>query len=598
MSATVTNENLGITTKTSDHTATTQGPTDVCFDPPKAVPVPHVNHVTTDKAVEHTSGKTLFQNGNVVRVGEAITPSDPAHPDTGGGVVSGTYREEARATSGSPNVRVEGRPPARTDDPTTQNHSNTTGKILQVVPPGLLVDNPEEYYKRCSYDTSKIRGGDDKATFVDKMPQIDIKRGEPITVIAKRKNAKVPDAEPDCVQPPHMKWSVSRSGGTTMLGAGIPERSEELTGDTLNLDAGWNVPYGGPIKFSGEVKANSSDVANRSAIQQKNTYAQENAAARGSSRVEGQDTRPAYQQVKQDRADATQIARIANTLRTYAEFLWAWRAYQDPIRILITGKACSGSVSYEVHCYPEGEYTFDLPLDGLINAGQWITRALAPVRQVGQLANVRVENSLKCPGEDVKISVKFGWKIGEKEEIYRAIREAELSATGTVFEWKFQVSCPLTNFLAIIPFGGAVASRAIGWIIQRMGVEASVGFAVEVKLSLGAFIAFKWTKAKGWAWDSAGVRLPIEFKFYFFLRVQVRDWLHCEGRAQVEANPAALLAASNAGLALKSAKFEVKISLNGVVRIDVWFYSYEQTGSWEIWKCEVQETDLWTIIQN
>ena len=32
--------------------------------------MPHVNHVTTDKAVEHTSGKTLFQNGNVVRVGE------------------------------------------------------------------------------------------------------------------------------------------------------------------------------------------------------------------------------------------------------------------------------------------------------------------------------------------------------------------------------------------------------------------------------------------------------------------------------------------------------------------------------------------------
>ncbi|MRG92160.1 PAAR-like domain-containing protein [Polyangium spumosum] len=598
MGATVTNEDLGITTKTSDHTAATVGPTDVCYDPPKQVPVPHPNHVTTDKAVEHTSGKTLFQNGNVVRVGEAITPSDPAHADTGGGVVSGTYREEARATSGSPNVRVEGKPPARTDDPTTQNHSNTTGKIFQVVPPGLLDDNPEEFFKRCSYDTSKIKAGDDKAPFVDNMPQIDTKRGETITIEATRKNAKVQNAPPECVQPTHMKWLVSRSGGLTKLGAAVPERSEELSGDTITLDDGWNVPYGGPIDFSGEFKANESDVAKRSAIQQKNTYAQENAAARGSSRVENQDGRQAYQQVNQDRDDAKQIARIANTLRTFAEFLWAWRAYQDPLRILITGRACSGSVSYEVHCYPEGEYSFDLPLDGLVNAVQWLSRALTVVRQVGQLANVQVENSLVAPGSDVKISVKFAWKIGEEEEIYRAIREAELTLTGTLLEWKFEVSCPLTNFLSIIPWGGRLLAEAIGWLIQRMGIEASVGFTVEVKLSAQAFVSFKWTKAKGWHWDSAGIRLPIEFKFYFFLRVQVRDSLHCEGRAQVEANPAAEISPGDAGLMLKSAKFDIKVSLNGLIRVDVWFYSYEQTGSWEIWKTEVQETDLCTLISN
>ncbi|MDC0747524.1 hypothetical protein [Polyangium mundeleinium] len=50
----MTNEDRGVTTKTSEHTAMTIGPTDVCFDPPKQKPVPHINHVTTDKAVEHT----------------------------------------------------------------------------------------------------------------------------------------------------------------------------------------------------------------------------------------------------------------------------------------------------------------------------------------------------------------------------------------------------------------------------------------------------------------------------------------------------------------------------------------------------------------
>jgi len=115
MSAKVTNEGKGITTKTSDHTYIS-GPPDVCWDPPQAVQVPHVNHVKTDKAVEHTSGKTLFQNGNVVRVSEALEPSDPDHGDNGGGggVTSKTYRKEARATKGSPNVRAEGKAPART----------------------------------------------------------------------------------------------------------------------------------------------------------------------------------------------------------------------------------------------------------------------------------------------------------------------------------------------------------------------------------------------------------------------------------------------------------------------------------------------------
>src|SRR5687768_5498329 len=152
MGAKVTNEGKGVTSKTSEHTYISGLP-GVCWDPTVTVQVPHVNHVTTDKAVEHTSGKTLFQNGNVVRVGEALEPSDPAHGDTGagGGVTSHTYRKEARATKGSPSVRAEGKAPARTDDPTTQNHGNTTGTVKQTVSPEELTDNPEEFLKRCSH---------------------------------------------------------------------------------------------------------------------------------------------------------------------------------------------------------------------------------------------------------------------------------------------------------------------------------------------------------------------------------------------------------------------------------------------------------------
>ncbi|MDI1480997.1 PAAR-like domain-containing protein [Polyangium sp. y55x31] len=597
MGATVTNEDRGVTTKTSDHTAMTIGPTDVCFDPPKQKPVPHINHVTTDKAVEHTSGKTLFQNGNVVRVGEAITPSDPAHGDSGGGVVSGTYREEARATAGSPDVRAEGKPPARTDDPTTQNHSNTTGKILQDVPPELLTDNPEEFFKRCSYDTSEIKGGDEEAPFVGNMPQIDIKRGDEIKIVAKRKNAKVPDAPPDCVQPPHMKWLLTRSGGLTALGAAIPDKTGEMDGDEITLGEDWNPKYGGPIEFSGEASQNDSDATKRRRINDKNNYARQNAAARGSSRVENQDGRRAYQQIQYDkRLEESAL----NNLRTLAEFLWAWRAYQNPVRILITGRACSGGVSYEVHCYPEGEFTFELPLEPIIRVGRWINRSLETVQQFARLGRVETEGSIKAPGDDFKVEIQFKWEPGEDADLYRMVRTTEVSVSGLLFELKFEGSCPLTNFLAIVPFVGGVAASAVGWIIQRMGAEASIGFGVEVSISAAAYISFKWTKARGWQWDTAGVKLPVEVKIYAFIRVQVRDWLQIEGRIQVESKWELLLEASDAGLALKSGDGELKAGLTGLIKIDVWFYSYEQTGAWwpDCLKTEFKKTDLATLISN
>lgn len=596
MGATVTNEDRGITTKTSDHTYATVGPTDVCFNPPKQVPVPHPNYVTTDKAVEHTSGKTLFQNGNVVRVQEALQPSDPAHPDVGGGVVSGTYRMEARATAGSPNVRVEGLPPSRTDDPTTQNHSNTVGKIFQVVPPGLLEDNPEEFFKRCSYDTSTIKCEHHEAV---KMPQIDVNRGDTITIEAKRKNAKVPDAPPDCVQPPHMKWKVTRSGGTDWMGVALPPRYEEFSGDTLTIDDSW-LPTLDPFEAvpgESDLKVNESDTAKRQMIQDKNNYAAQNAAARGSSRVENQDGRQAYQQVNQDRKRRELALDGAKKLADFAQFLIAWRAAANPVRIAIVGNACSGSVTYEVHGYPEHEYEFEVPLEGLIRVVQWISRALTTVRTIGQLANVRVENDIKAP--DVDITLGFKWEEGKDDDLYCCVREASFSMSGTLFEWKFEVAVPLTNFLAIIPFAGAVASRAVGWVIQRLGADASVGFAVEIKVEAEAGMAFSWSKKRGWQWE-ASITIPFEVKIYGFIRVQFRDNLHIEGRIIVQADPKLKLEGTSAGLVLKNEDFEVKAGLTGTITVNVWFYSYENTGEWwpDCLKCEVPETELWNIIGN
>lgn len=603
MGATVTNEDLGVTTTTSEHTAATMGPTDVCYDPPKVKPVPHVNHVTTDKAIEHTSGKTLFQNGNVVRVGEAIKPSDPAHGDSGGGVASGTYREEARATRGSPNIRAEGKAPARSDDPTTQNHANTTGKIFQQVPPGLLEDNPEEFYKRCSYAESKIKCG--HHDFTNEKLQIDVWRGDTITIEAKRKNAKVPEAPPDCIQPPHMKWRVTRSGGVDMWGAALPEMSAEFTGDTLELSGDWTAPQG-TLEYGGEQKRDLQPALQRELIEQKNALARSNAAIRGSSRVEGQDTRAAYQTIR-ERIDATDnyhrprlnMARATvSALVNLAQLMVAWRAHQNPVRVAIVGTACSGGESYEVHGYPNSKYTFQFPLDGLILVGRWISRVFTVLRSIGQLANVPVENNLKCPGENVAVGIEFQWKEQDEPETYAICREAEISASGQFFEWSFEVKCPLANFLAIIPVLGGLAARAVSWIIQRCGGDASIGIGAALSLSVAALVKFKWTKKAGWEWASAGIKLPLDFRFYLFVRIRVRDWMHIEGQAVVAADPALLLEGTATGLVLKSDDFMVRIGFAGVIHVDTWFYSFHESATWypESWTFRVDSLDLWPII--
>lgn len=605
MSATVTNESLGVTSTTSGHTAATTGPSDVCWNPPMVAQVPHVNSVTTDKAVEHTTGKTLFQSGNVVRVGEAIMPSDPAHGDTGGGggVSSHTYRMEARATRGSPNVRAEGKPPARTQDPTTQNHANTTGKMLQNVPPGLLDDNPEEFYKRCSYDKSEIKCAHEEEV---KKPKIDVWRGDTITVKAERKNAKEPDKEPECVQMPHMKWKVTRSGGVTLTGAPLPDMYQEFTGDVLVLDGEWTAPLG-TLVMDGEQKRELSEQAKKDAIAQKNRFAQSNATARGSSRVENQDSRLAYQQVKGrlDETDKYHAPRlnaaraVAHDLVNLAQFLVAWRAHQNPVRVAIVGTACSGGVTYEVRCYPNSKYSFSIPLDGVIEAGRWVSRTFTFVRSLGQLANINVEGKFEIPGS-VSIGLEFQWKEGEKEEVYEIAREAELSVQGKLFSLTAELAFPLTNLLAIIPGVGAAVAKGLGWVLRRIGAEASVGAGFSISVSAAVTLKFKWTEHHAWHWDAAGIKLPIELKFYLFIRLVWRDSVHVELQAVVAADPALLLEGTASGLKLKADDFMIRIGLAGTIHVDCYFYTFDESGTWypEAWTFRVKAIELCTLIGN
>jgi hypothetical protein len=604
MSAKVTNQGKGITTKTSGHTYKS-GPPDICWNPPATTKVPHVNHVKTEKAVEHTTGKTLFQNGNVVRLGEALEPSDPAHGDTGkgGGVTSGTYRKEARATKASPNVRVEGKAPARTKDSTTQNSANTTGTIKQKVTPAELEDNPEDFLKRCSYKESQIKCSHLPLV---KLPQIDVWRGDIITVEAKRVNAKEPNEDPECINPPHMKWKVTRTGGVNLLGVGLDPLTGEFDGDTLVLPIEYTAPMGS-ASFSGDQERNLSKDAQRQYIGMKNARAQELASSRGSSRVESQDAQLAYQQTKTSiDAKDQQLARqannrrtIAHNLATLAQFLVAWRAAQNPVRIMIVGNACSGQVSYEVHCYPNSKYTFKLPLDGIIAAGRFISRSFEFVRSFGQLANVNVEGGFKIPG-DVEITLEFQWKEGEAkdgDEAYAITRETELQIQGQFFELKAELGFPLANFLALIPVGGALAAKALNWIIKKLGADASIGAGFTISCSAAIFITFKWNRKKGWEIEG-GFKIPIDIKVYLYARIRWSSTVRIEAQGILQADPAFVVECSKDGVKLKTDDFMVRFGFAGVVHVDTWFYTFHEEGQWfpESWTSRIASRELCTII--
>lgn len=228
------NRKLGIATTTTDHLARTLSASDVCFDPAKKVTAPFPNQVPTARATEHSSQKTQITEGLVVRVGDAIgAPSDAAHGFSGGGIVSGTYRLEARCTQGSQDVFVEKKPVARATDPTTQNHANTTGAITEPTADGLLAALNARKLARCTLQSLKAVCSDNGREAQRGL--LEVVYGDSVKLTATRVNATEPGTAAVCPPPPgsHLKtkYVLVRTG---KLGE---KRDTKIGNDELTLTA-------------------------------------------------------------------------------------------------------------------------------------------------------------------------------------------------------------------------------------------------------------------------------------------------------------------------------------------------------------------------
>ncbi len=218
------NQEKTIATKGSAHIARS-GPPDVCFLPGKKAVVAPTNEVPTTRATTHTTDKTLVADKQIVQKGDHIgPPSDPAHAGVDGGVVSTTYRKEAEATSGSPNVRTEARQPARHEDPTTQNHKNTTGTLIDGALVPQATSQPRKPEERCTVTEVVLICTHLGRQTTPADPFLDVLQGDTVTATATRRDLLKP-GEPLAVCPPAFterhpktKFTVKRTG---------PEKKDE-----------------------------------------------------------------------------------------------------------------------------------------------------------------------------------------------------------------------------------------------------------------------------------------------------------------------------------------------------------------------------------
>ncbi|MSP25330.1 MAG: DUF4150 domain-containing protein [Myxococcales bacterium] len=233
MPDTVSNGGVTVVNTGSSHTAFTGA--DPCLLPPGAFD-------NAAPAASLTAGtraqKTLIGDNPIGMQGSEWDPSKSAGKL---GVTSGTTQKDAVVTAGSKDLIIEGKPAARAGDATTQNHGNSSGKVM----PGTLkpsAESQEERAKKLCYLKSwkGVTNGGIKLGWKGA-----IKSGEPnylevwntaeLTFTATREDITQAKAQnPKCTPGTHTEWSATGKVFPHFLTTG--EKKEKST-DTFSAPA-------------------------------------------------------------------------------------------------------------------------------------------------------------------------------------------------------------------------------------------------------------------------------------------------------------------------------------------------------------------------
>jgi len=635
----VTNQELMIATTNSGLVEVTTGADDECKLPTMTDPKMFWNWGNLSEATEHTSERTCFADGLVIRVGDAVGPT--THPDHPPHIMrgkGGPYQREARATEGAPNVYCEGKQPARFTDPTTQNNCNTDGIVFDLARTAELEKMLADKLKRCSLKTDKIQCDHGREVAIGEVRVLEIVDDCGLTLTAERINAVEATDSPVCrVAPRHTEWVIHRP--PTLL---LSERKETKHGDLIYLDESWFGQFEVPAAakqgdknaalqkdpVTGKTKDqaladgdNKKDDIDRAANKIRGKNPDDPKPGKGPSGVGRRDAyaqaRQEYKKAQEEASQRVKDAKDAKSDRRKAQALmqagaqllnlgqvlrvFFWDRY--PTKIDISSQACTGGFQSQILVYPSNEAEFKLgqaeyEISGLKAAFSAIERWARHLNGIAQrLGFGRIEIKLL---EEPELGFKCRWKEltkdaprpGKKKHQCNIEYKAWLKIK-RIIGLKLEIPVPLAKILDVFTGGGASALEAA---LRRFGIETSCGFGVTLDVGVEA----AYDVDEYWNQKSAGVlRLAFEFTFYLYARIVYGSRFNLEIRATCKWSPtlSRLTFAREELFYFWLDKGDIRLGLSGFFYVSVLWWERSYGGeTWpDSWRFPYSEQELHPI---
>jgi hypothetical protein len=558
MADTVSNHDLSVVTKGTDHLATTQGATDVCFNPAK-VPTPFAHFVPSTQLGAGQTTKTMIVGEPIVTKAGVIEPPANSHAGTGGGVSSGTYNDNAKPTGASPDVKAEGNLVVRDTDPTTQNSANTTGSFVSPAAQARLAAEKERQKARCTI--VKVEGvcagpGDGHGRNLDFPPNappsgegfyLEVLSTDTVTLTATRRNA-IESGGPVCPEGVHTTWVVDRSGG------GEQPRKDTFTGrDVLVLDPAW---FAIPALDQLTAKAGVNDSDNLATRSQRADVNQEALANTPVTRRE-QLTRermerndPSLSQQKQNAARNRENRReadrqtltseqqernsrsIANlraateVLQTAAKVYVYWSYLADPVTLQITELACSGSKNTTLKCFPAGKIEFDLFSEKIAENVAKIRGIASVLQRIAAIFGKR-GNFEFLTGPKLRLTLEYKELTRNGNGVIKSQcnRAWELAITFEKFIFfGTEFTLPLLNFFGPMGYVANVFLNAIG-------IEGDAFLKLEVVIN--PKLAGTWNEYNEWQIGQFSVEFKLTVRIGCRARWRDIAEIHADGYVEV-----------------------------------------------------------------
>ena len=604
MADTVSNHDLAVVTKGTDHLATTQGATDVCFDAPKKVPAPYEHFVPSTQLGAGQTTKTMIVGQPIVTKVGVIEPPANGHAGVGGGVVSGTYNDNAKPTGSSPDVKAEGNLVVRSTDSTTQNSANTTGAFT---PPALhptLDANKNAQLDRCTI--VKVEGvcagdGEGHGRKLDFPPNakregdgyyLEVLSKDTVTLTATRKNA-IQEGGPVCPTAVHTTWVVDRSGG------GEPGRKETFTGkDVLVLEASWfkieklDVGKASSKTFmtdaqKAKVEEDAKKAVPLDAREQEVADRRANIAAGGQDKGIGASKRqyadqrdanlraPEREKLTKEvqKSNAATVKYALSSAATAAKLYQMWKYQENPVTLQIAELACSGAKNTTLKSFPVDKIEFDMFSEKIV-ANVARLKAMADI--VEKFSETLSKGKCKfkfLEGPNLTLTIQYKELTHDGKGIVKSQcnRTWELSIGFEKFvEITAEFKMPLLNFLGLL--GAAAAALA-----ERFGAEGDLYF--KIVFVIAPKMAGAWDEYNEWTMSG----FSFEVKLTFELGVQMKFGKYVEFKAyayakcSLEGKDPKCLKEELINFAVEG---EIQFGVKAIGTVNVWGFSYD-SPEWE-----------------